>query len=134
MEVELSVKQLGVVALITAFIALIVALYSSYTVLAFRKHSVVVSAEIVSKRNWNSANLKFLRPDGRQVDEYFGGAYLGYGVGDQVPLRISLTDNSARVDNFLTNWALVIAAGWITLVMTYVGIANLYFYWGSRRT
>ena len=53
---------------------------------------------------------------------------MGYAEGDPVSVRLSLTDSRVRVDNFLTNWALVIVGTWVSLVMAYVGIGGLW--WG----
>ena len=124
---ELSAKGQAIFLLLFGLAALAFGLFNAYSVQSYRKTSVAVPAEIVQRDGLMSATLKFAKPDGRVVEEKVKAYYLGYDRGERVTVRLSTLDDRApaRVDNFLTNWALVILAGWVTLCMAYVGIANL---------
>jgi len=125
MQIELSTKQEAFLALIIAIVALTVVLFNVRATLAYRNNSVSVPAEFVRGHGWMAADLKFVRLDGNQVEQRVGALYVGYGEGDPVSVRLSLTDSTVRVDNFLTNWALAIAAAWVAVAMAYIGIVNL---------
>ena len=123
---EFSAKGSAIGALIIALFALIFGTFNIHLVQTYRENSVAVPEQIV-KKGWTSASLKFAKPDGRQVEERVKGFYLGYDEGEQVTVRLYLTHDNApvQVDNFLTNWAVVIAAGWVTFCFTAIGLTNL---------